>query len=152
MGCKIFLLYKSFIFIENQHLGNLNKFIHNAWHPHLGSFFWAFFWNLMPIKLEYFGRLFYVFLFCFSIFYICHNNFKDNSVSSYFEIPTDPAVVLSEWSLPPNLRKNVYLDYERASHIIEVLNSKPEENYVIIGVLSKNPYIQYLMNHRSLVI
>ena len=62
-----------------------------------------------------------------------HNNFKDISVSSYFEIPTDPAVVLSEWSLPPNLRKNVYLDDERASHILEVLNSKSDDNYVIIG-------------------
>ena len=39
-----------------------------------------------------------------------HNNFKDISVSSYFEIPTDPTTVLSEWTLPPNLRKNVYLD------------------------------------------
>jgi len=62
-----------------------------------------------------------------------HNNFKDISVSSYFEIPTDPTVVLSEWGLPPNLRKNVYLDDERASHILEVLNSKSEDNYVIIG-------------------
>ena len=62
-----------------------------------------------------------------------HNNFKDISVSSYFEIPTDPTVVLSEWGLPPNLRKNVYLDDERASHILEVLNSKSDDNYVIIG-------------------
>ena len=62
-----------------------------------------------------------------------HNNFKDISVSSYFEIPTDPTVVLSEWGLPPNLRKNVYLDDERASHILEVLNSKFDDNYVIIG-------------------
>ncbi|MFL2941289.1 MAG: hypothetical protein ACJZ2N_00610 [Candidatus Poseidoniales archaeon] len=62
-----------------------------------------------------------------------HNNFKDISVSSYFEIPTDPATVLSEWSLPPNLRKNVYLDDERASHILEVLSSKSDDNYVIIG-------------------
>ena len=62
-----------------------------------------------------------------------HNNFKEVSISSYFEVPTDPAVVLSEWSLPPNLRKNVYLDDERASHILEVLESKPDENYVIIG-------------------
>mgnify|MGYP001395481232 FL=1 len=62
-----------------------------------------------------------------------HNNFKDISVSSYFEIPTDPSVVLSEWGLPPNLRKNVYLDDERASHIMEVLSSKPHDNYVIIG-------------------
>ena len=62
-----------------------------------------------------------------------HNNFKDISVSSYFEIPTDPSVVLSEWGLPPNLRKNVYLDDERASHIMEVISSKSEDNYVIIG-------------------
>ena len=62
-----------------------------------------------------------------------HNNFKDISVSSYFEIPTDPSVVLSEWGLPPNLRKNVYLDDERASHIMEVLSSQSDDNYVIIG-------------------
>ena len=62
-----------------------------------------------------------------------HNNFKDISVSSYFEIHTDPSVVLSEWGLPPNLRKNVYLDDERASHIMEVLSSKLDDNYVIIG-------------------
>ena len=79
---KYFYYIKALFFIENQHLGDLNKFINYAWHPHLGSFFWAFFWNLMPIKLEYFGRLFYVFLFCFSIFYICHNNFKDKFVGN----------------------------------------------------------------------
>ena len=62
-----------------------------------------------------------------------HNNFRDVAISSYFEIPTDPTTVLSEWSLPPNLRKNVYLDDERASHILEVLNSKSDDNYVIIG-------------------
>ena len=79
---KYFYYIKALFFIENQYLGDLNKFTNNAWHPHLGSFFWAFFWNLMPIKLEYFGRLFYVFLFCFSIFYICHNNFKDKFVGN----------------------------------------------------------------------
>ena len=62
-----------------------------------------------------------------------HNNFKDIFVSSYFEIPTDPSVVLSEWGLPPNLRKNVYLDDVRASHIMEVLSSNLDDNYVIIG-------------------
>ena len=62
-----------------------------------------------------------------------HNNYRDLTISSYFEIPTDPTVVLSEWGLPSNLRKNVYLDDERASHILEVLNSKSDDNYVIIG-------------------
>ena len=79
---KYFYYIKALFFIENQHLADLNKFSNNAWHPHLGSFYWAFFWNLMPIKLEYFGRLLYVFLFCFSIFYVCHNNFKDKFVGN----------------------------------------------------------------------
>jgi hypothetical protein len=79
---KYFYYIKALFFIENQNLGDLNKFSANAWHPHLGSFFWAFFWNLMPIKIEYFGRLFYVFLFIFSIFYICHNNLRDKFINN----------------------------------------------------------------------
>ena len=79
---KYFWYIKALFFIENQNFYDLNKFVYNAWHPHLGSYFWAFFWNLMPIKLEYFGRLFYVFLFCFSIFYVCHNNLKDKFISN----------------------------------------------------------------------
>ena len=74
---KYFYYIKALFFIENQSFGDLNKFASNSFHPHLGSYFWAFFWNLMPLKLEYFGRLFFVFLFCFSIFYICHHNLKD---------------------------------------------------------------------------
>ena len=74
---KYFYYIKALFFIENQNFGGLNKFADNHFHPHLGSYLWAFFWNLMPLKLEYFGRLFFVFLFCFSIFYICKNNLKD---------------------------------------------------------------------------
>lgn len=37
-------------------------------YPHLGSYLWAFFWFLNPSKIEYFGRLFFVFLYLFSIF------------------------------------------------------------------------------------
>jgi len=78
---KYFYYIKALFFIENQNFSDLNKFTYNDWHPHLGSYFWAFFWNLMPIKFEYFGRLFYVFLFCFSIFYVCHNNLRDKFIS-----------------------------------------------------------------------
>ena len=62
-----------------------------------------------------------------------HNNHERLAVSSYFEIPTDPSVVLSEWALPGSLRKNVFLDDDRKAHITEVLASSPEQNYVIIG-------------------
>ena len=74
---QYFYYIKALFFIDNQNFSELKKFIHYSYHPHLGSFFWAFFSNLMPIKLEYFGRLFYVFIFCFSMFYVCHNNLKE---------------------------------------------------------------------------
>ena len=79
---KYFYYIKALFFIENQNFGGLNKFAENLFHPHLGSYFWAFFWNLMPIKLEYFGRLFYVFILCFSIFYICYNNLKNKFINN----------------------------------------------------------------------
>ena len=102
---KFFYYIKALFFVENQHLGDLTKFAHNSWHPHLGSFFWAFFWNLMPIKLEYFGRLFYIFLFCFSIFYICHNNFKNTFIENVIFI----LIII------------IFYTYERFSGLPEIL-------------------------------
>ena len=85
---KYFYYIYALFFVENQNLYDLGKFVHGTWHPHLGSFYWAFFWNLMPIKFEYFGRLFYVFILCFSIFYVCHNNLKDTLISNIIFILT----------------------------------------------------------------
>ena len=62
-----------------------------------------------------------------------HNNHERLAVSSYFEIPTDPSVVIDEWALPDGIRGNVYLDSERTAHINRVLTSKTEQNFVIIG-------------------
>ena len=62
-----------------------------------------------------------------------HNNYERLAVSSYFEIPTDSHSVLTEWGLPENIRNNVFLDDDRNSHILEILNSNREDNYVIIG-------------------
>ena len=79
---KFFYYIKALFFVENQNLYDLDKFVYGTFHPHLGTYFWAFFWNLSPTKLEYFGRLFYVFILCFSIFYVCYNNIKDNFVGN----------------------------------------------------------------------
>jgi hypothetical protein len=85
---KYFYYIYALFFVENQNLYDLGKFVHGTWHPHLGSFYWAFFWNLMPIKFEYIGRLFYVFILCFSIFYVCHNNLKGALISNIIFILT----------------------------------------------------------------
>ncbi len=67
---KFFYYIKSLYFFEGKSLTDLKEFNAYHFHPHLGSYFWAFFRNMSFIDYEYFGRLFYVFIFVFSIFYI----------------------------------------------------------------------------------
>ena len=78
---KYFYYIKALFFLEGQNFYDLNKF-ENIYHPHLGSFLWAFYWELLPSKLEYTGRLFYVFIACFSIFYVCHKDLKYSLMSN----------------------------------------------------------------------
>ena len=78
---KYFYYIKALFFVEGQNFYDLNKFEH-IYHPHLGSFLWAFYWELLPSKLEYIGRLFYVFITCFSIFYVCHKDLKYSLISN----------------------------------------------------------------------
>lgn len=67
---KYFYYIKSSFFFEGLGLNELADYEHNKWHPHFGSYLWAFFWSLPLVEIEYFGRLSYVFIFCFSIYFI----------------------------------------------------------------------------------
>ena len=49
-----------------QNLSNLPKYEY----PHFGSYLWAIFWKFSFVKYEYFGRLFYLYLYLLSIFSI----------------------------------------------------------------------------------
>ena len=79
---KYFYYIKALFYIQGQNFSDLENFTHNIYHPHLGSYLWAFFSNILPLKFEYFGRLLYVYLFCFSIFYVCHTDFKEKFISN----------------------------------------------------------------------
>ncbi len=48
-------------------------------HPHLGSYLWAFFSNLSINNHEYYGRLFYLFLFIFGLFLITKKIIKNKN-------------------------------------------------------------------------
>lgn len=48
-------------------------------HPHLGSYLWAFFSNLSLNNHEYYGRLFYLFLFIFGLFLITKKIIKNKN-------------------------------------------------------------------------
>lgn len=67
---KYFYYIKSLFFYEGKTIFDLNKFEYSSWHPHFGSYLWGFFWSLSFVENEYFGRLFYLFLFCYSFFVI----------------------------------------------------------------------------------
>ena len=74
---KYFYYIKSLFFVEGLGLSELGSFEHNKWHPHFGSYLWAFFWSLPFIEIEYFGRLSYLFIFCFSIFFVTNFDSKN---------------------------------------------------------------------------
>ncbi len=67
---KFFYYIKSLFFYEGKSIFDLNQFEHSVWHPHYGSYLWGYFWTLSFVDFEYFGRLFYLFLFCYSFFII----------------------------------------------------------------------------------
>ncbi len=67
---KFFYYIKSLFFFENKSIFDLNNFSQNHWHPHFGSYLWSFFWTISLTETEYFGRLFYLFLFCYSFYLV----------------------------------------------------------------------------------
>ena len=79
---KYFYHTKSLFFYEGLGLRELSEFEHNKWHPHFGSFLWAFFWSIPIFDIEYFGRLFYLFIFCFSIYFITVESNKNTLFNS----------------------------------------------------------------------
>ena len=62
-----------------------------------------------------------------------HNNRERFAISSYFDVPGDPTVVITDWALPENLRGNVHLDSFRQQIVERITNSTPDKNFVIIG-------------------
>ena len=49
-------------------------------HPHLGSYFWAFFSNLTINNYEYYGRLFYLFLYICGLYFVLNKLIKNNII------------------------------------------------------------------------
>ena len=79
---KFFYYIKSLYFFENKTLTDLTEFSASRFHPHLGSYFWAFFRKISIIDFEYIGRLYYLFIFSFSVFYLIDS--KKNTLINYF--------------------------------------------------------------------
>ncbi len=79
---KWFWLIKSLYYSQDNTFKELTEYIYNDYHPHLGSYIWAFFSNLTILNFEYFGRIFYLFLFIFVLFFITKKIFQNDYKSS----------------------------------------------------------------------
>ena len=64
-----FWLPKAIHFFNNESLYGL-KDLDKPQYPYFGSLIWAFFWKLSNLSHEYFGRVFYLLLLCYSIYNI----------------------------------------------------------------------------------
>ena len=90
---KFFYFLKTLNFYENQNIANLKK-IPAFDYPHLGSYIWSFFWKY-PFNLnEYFGRIFYVFIYLLSIFCLFNSLKIENFHKSILII----LAILLSWS------------------------------------------------------
>ena len=134
---KYFYYIKSLFFYEGLNLNDLSNFEHNKWHPHLGSYFWAFFWNIPTLNIEYFGRLFYLFIFSLSIYVACINTFKNNYLNYilYFLI----LMVFFKYERFSGLQEVLIFSFLlMSSKILYNLNIRNKFSYIVILLLIAN--------------
>ncbi len=133
---KYFYYIKSLFFFEGLGLNELKEFEHNKWHPHFGSYLWAFFWSLPFIEIEYFGRLSYVFIFCFSIYFITKIPNKNyHSVFLYLVI----LILLFKYERFSGLQEILIFSYlSIASKILYELENEKKLLDLIILILITN--------------
>ena len=82
---KWFWYIKSLYFFQNYNFGYLSQYEFNSFHPHFGSYLWAFFRELSFNKFEYNGRIFYVFLYLSSLLFLI-NKQKKNKIKNFLII------------------------------------------------------------------
>ncbi len=82
---KWFWYIKSLYFFQNYNFGYLSQYEFNSFHPHFGSYLWAFFRELSLNKFEYNGRIFYVFLYLLSLLFLI-DKFQKNKIKNFIII------------------------------------------------------------------
>jgi hypothetical protein len=76
-------IFKTINFKNNFSFKDLDNVPGYIGYPHLGSYLWAFFWNVSLIDYEYTGRLSFIFVYLM-IFFSLVDKLKVNSISKIF--------------------------------------------------------------------
>ncbi len=136
---KFFYYIKSLFFFENKSIFDLNNFSQNFWHPHFGSYLWGFFWTLSLTETEYFGRLFYLFLFCYSFFLVSQiEKNKKINVSIFFIL----IIIFYEYKYLSGLQEILIFSFlVLISKFFYRFLYKPDYIYIILIILFSNLFI-----------
>ena len=136
---KFFYYIKSLFFFENKSIFDLNNFSQNFWHPHFGSYLWGFFWTLSLTETEYFGRLFYLFLLCYSFFLVSQiEKNKKINVSIFFIL----IIIFYEYKYFSGLQEILIFSFlVLISKFFYRFLNKPDYIYVILIILFSNLFI-----------
>tara|TARA_B100001057_G_scaffold145495_1_gene145480 strand:- start:1328 stop:2617 length:1290 start_codon:yes stop_codon:yes gene_type:complete len=79
---KWFWYIKSLYYFQNYNFSYLSQYEFNSFHPHFGSYLWAFFRELSLNKFEYSGRIFYAFLYLSSLLFLI-DKFEKNKIQNF---------------------------------------------------------------------
>ena len=79
---KWFWFIKSLYYFQNYNFSYLSLYEFNSFHPHFGSYLWAFFRELSLNKFEYSGRIFYAFLYLSSLLFLI-DKFEKNKIQNF---------------------------------------------------------------------
>lgn len=82
---KWFWYIKSLYFFQNYNFSYLSQYEFNSFHPHFGSYLWAFFREISLTKFEYNGRIFYAFLYLSSLLFLI-DKFEKNKIRNFIII------------------------------------------------------------------
>jgi hypothetical protein len=141
--------------VNNFYTGNnyFNLFSEEVAHknyPHLGSYIWAFFWKNSLIQTEYFGRLFYDYIFLLSIF-ILIGSFK--KISNFYKLTI--AFIIITFTIHHNREYNGYQEYLIFSLLVFcgklflIINSRRKIehiNFVFIFLILSTILIPWIKN------
>lgn len=100
---KLFYFPKTILFFEGGHVKDLHQVHGYEWHPHLFSYIWAFYWKINFLKLEYFGRSIYVFLYLLTLI----------TLLNYFKFKNHMKFLILIFLIYTNYQYKIYLALQK---------------------------------------
>jgi hypothetical protein len=125
--------WKTQVFFQNGSILDF-KNIPYSYYPHLGTYIWAIFWKFSILKLEYLGRLYFVFIYLVSLFSII-DSIKSKYKTLFFILL--PFLVFDPFALSGYQELMIFSFVLAISRLFYVIkkNSAKNKNFIILLII-----------------